>query len=221
MDRFRDLFERYFGPVSYYFVRLGFSREESHDLAQETFLRAYRGLGGFRGKAHLKAWLFTIAKNVGLNASRAQRTWKRTGREIDLNDLGTESPPGPEEAEEEDRYEIGLSVLPAGGPDPLERLLSEERSQLLHEALNTLPPGMRRSVLLRYGQGLKYPEIADLLRVSIETVKSQLHQARQRLGPLLGTQFAELEPPSRDSRRPSPARKVPPEHFPRVPGHRE
>ncbi len=197
-DRFRDLFKRYYGPVGFYFNRLGFSLEDSRDLAQETFLRAYRGLGGFRGEASLKTWLFTIAKNVGLNAIRWQKTGKRRGREIDLDDPGTESPPGTAEVGEEDREESGESMLPSGSPDALEGILSEERSQLLREALNTLPSRMRSCVFLCYGQGLKYREIADLLRVSIQTVKSQLHQGRQRLAPILSAQFPELEPPSED-----------------------
>lgn len=195
-DRFRDLFEQCYGVVNFYFARLGFSRDERDELTQEAFLRAYRGLASFRGEARLKTWLFTIAKNVGLNAIRAKESGKRSGREIDLEEVSSASPQGSAEVEEVDREEGGEPALPSGEPSPLEGLLSHERSQLLREALDGLPARMRHTVLLRYGQGLKYREIADLLQVSIQTVRSQLSQARQRLAPILSAQFSDLEPPS-------------------------
>ena len=193
-DRFRDLFERYYEAVNCYFVHLGFSPEESRDLAQDTFLRAYRGLGGFRGAARFRTWLFTIARNVGSNAIRAQETMKRGGREVILDDLQTEAHPGSVDSEVESPEDRGESVPSSAKPSPLEGLLSEEQSRLLREALDSLPPRMRRSVFLRYGQDLKYREIADLLQVSIDTVKSQLHQARQRLAPILSAQPSKREP---------------------------
>ena len=198
-DRLRERFERYYGPVSFYFNRLGFSREDSHDLAQDTFVRAYRGLGGFRGDARFKSWLFTIAKNVGSNETRAQQAGKRSGREIDLDALGTESPLRDAEGEEESRAEKGDYALPDAGPDPLEGLLAVEQRELLREALGGLPDRMRRTVYLRVYQELTYREIAEILKVSIQTVKSQLHQARQRLVSILSAQFSDLEHPFEDS----------------------
>lgn len=203
-ERIRDLFERYYGPVRSYFAELGFPLEESHDLAQDTFLRAYRGLGSFRGEANLRTWLFTIAKNVGSNAIRRLAAKKRSVLVVDFEDLDSERPPEAADAEEVNRKQgQEATVLGDGGPDPLEGLLSSERSRLLREALDSLPPRMRRSVLLHYGQGLKYREIARLLRVSTATVGSQLHQARQRLAPVLGARFSELETRPEESHLPA------------------
>ncbi len=194
-ERFRDLFQRSFGPVSHYFTRHGFSQEESADLAQETFVRAYRGLGDFRGDAEFKTWLFATARNIGLNAMRARRAQKRQALEVALDDLDPQSSPRFVEVEEGSREETEEPRLPGDDPYPLEGLLSQERSQQLRQALADLPSEMRRCVLLRVGQDLKYREIADLLGISIGTVKSQLFEARQRLAAILSDQFSEVESP--------------------------
>jgi RNA polymerase sigma-70 factor (ECF subfamily) len=73
--------------------------------------------------------------------------------------------------------------------------LAGEQRAVLRQALAELPPKMRRCVLLRIDQDLKYREIAALLRVSIETVKSQLSQARDRLEAEVGRYFARQEGP--------------------------
>ena len=190
-DRFRDLFERCFGPLTYYFAKQGFSREDSQDLAQEAFLRAHRGLDRFREEATLRSWLFTIAKNLASNALRDRKAQKRRGREIRL---GTGDPDlrfrGDEEEEGEERA-IEALLPEAVEPDPLSEMLSGERAQQLRQAMESLPPRMRQCVLLHVGQGLKYREVAELLRISVGTVKSQVAQARARLVPILGEELAE------------------------------
>lgn len=166
------LFERYARPVSYFFARRGFSPEECRDLTQETFLGVYRGMDAFRHDASVETWLFTIAANVWRNEVRSRTAGKREGREVPLEGLA-ESP----------------GTVPAelrGADDPLAGLLAEERAGLLREALGELPAQMRRCLLLRLDQQLKYREIAQVLCVSIETVKSQLFQARERLRHRLG-----------------------------------
>lgn len=180
---FRELFDRYHGPITHYFARLGFLPEECRDLAQDTFLRAYRGLGGFRGEARTNTWLFAIAKNIGRNNIRMQLADKRRGQEVSLE--GQEPPRDVAEPGLDDGEESEPPSLASGGSGPLDGLLSEERSKLLLGALDALPARMRQIVLLRYGQDLKYREIAELLQISIETVKSHLFQARQRLAPIL------------------------------------
>jgi RNA polymerase sigma-70 factor, ECF subfamily len=177
---FRQIFRQYYGLVFSYFNRKGFSIEESQDLAQDTFLRVHKSLSTFRREARFETWLFQITANVYRNTLRAQSTRKRDAAEVSLDEIFE---PGNGSGEPAPRSDA------AGGP--LDELLSEERSQVLHDALQDLPSQMRRCVLLRVDQDLKYREIADLMRVSIETVKAHLFQARQQLKGKLANYFAD------------------------------
>ena len=166
-ESFQWLVQEYYGTVLNFFRYRHFSPEESHDLAQETFLNVFRGIQGFRSDASLHTWIVNVATNVWRNELRRRSTVKRLAQEVSLG----EPSPGVEE-------EVSLKV---GSDDLLADLLKRERRRLLLRKLDELPPQMRRCVLLRVLQDLKYQEIADVLGISIQTVKSHLHQARQRL----------------------------------------
>lgn len=185
---FEEVFERYYFRVSRFFYRRGFSTEESEDLAQKTFLRAYKGWQRYRLQREAphghgetwdtyrkkrspedqdSSWVFTIALNTYRNEIRRRRTKKRDApvRSLGpLRDQGWE-PPSTESPEED--------------------LLTRQRVDLLRRSLDELPPAMRRCFELRFGHGLKYREIAEVLKISIQSVRSQLHQARKRLEDLL------------------------------------
>lgn len=169
---FERLFEQYARPVSYFFAHRGFSPEECRDLTQETFLGVYKGMDRFRREASVETWLFTIAANVWRNEVRNRTAGKREGLEVSFEGAADGSGAAPAALHDVD--------------DPLFGLLEEERAGLLREALEGLPAQMRRCLLLRIDQQLKYREIAQVMRISIETVKSQLFQARERLRQLLG-----------------------------------
>ena len=175
---FRRIFLHYYGPVHGFFVKRGFSHEDSHDLAQETFLRVHKSLSTFRGESRFNTWVYQIAANIFRNDLRDRSTLKRAAQEVSLEDLQDQIPDAP----------LGYSS-PAREKDydgPLENLLADERHRVLREALGSLPPQMRNCVILRLDD-LKYREIADLMQVSIETVKAHLFQARQQLkGKLAG-----------------------------------
>jgi RNA polymerase sigma-70 factor (ECF subfamily) len=177
---FHRIFNQFYGLVFSYFTRKGFSTEESQDLVQETFLRVHKSLGTFRRESRFETWLFQITANVYRNTLRSQSTRKRDAPEVSLDDVFETGAGGGEPAVAAD--------LPTG---PLDDLLAGERAQMLHDALNELPSQMRRCVLLRVDQDLKYREIADLMRVSIDTVKAHLFQARQLLKVKLGDYFAD------------------------------
>ncbi len=131
-EDFRRLFDRYYRPVVHFFVGRGFSKEESRDLAQETFLRIHRGLKDFRHEASESTWLFRIARNVGANSLRDRGAEKRNAEEeIPLDGISDSS-----------------SLLPAANePGPEEQLLSEESREQLHHAVQALPPQMRRCLV--------------------------------------------------------------------------
>ncbi len=176
MDRREELarvFETYGSSVSYFFARRGFSPEDCRDLTQETFLKAHRGLSRFRDEAQMKTWILRIAGNVWKNALRSRQTVKRSAvktvsweTSAALGETPDESLPG---------------LLRPRLSDPLEAALDNESRRMLREAVTDLPARMRQCVLLRIDRGLKYREIAAILQVSVDTVKTQLHHARRRL----------------------------------------
>ncbi|MCB1037083.1 MAG: RNA polymerase sigma factor [Acidobacteria bacterium] len=178
-EQFERLFKVYYRPVSYYFARRGCSRDECHDLTQETFMGVYRGMESYREESSLETWLFVIAANIWRNWLRGRSTQKRSGTEVSLG----------AEALSPDRSLA--ERLAAPDPGSLQRLLSSERYRLLVRELEALPPRMRFCFLLRFFQGLKYKEIASIMGVSLETVKSQLFQARERLRERLEGHFGE------------------------------
>lgn len=166
-ETFGEVFRRFHSPVQQFFRRKGFSRDEVRDLTQDTFLGVFKALDTFRGSSSLEAWIYGIATNVYHNELRRRAAYKREGIEESLS---------------EPRHGLSLSEELASPPqDPLAGALEREKQEALLAALQSLPPQMRRCVILRVYQGRKYQEIAALMGISVETVKSHLHQARQRL----------------------------------------
>lgn len=173
-ERFRGLFCRYYRSVLAFFARRGPSpAQDCEDLAQDTFLRVFRGEESFRGEIRFQNWLFRIAANVHSSALEKGAAAKRASPVVSLDDTHT-----------------GRQVPCPSGQDPLDHILTEERLQMLQRVLDQLPEQMRRCVTLRFGHDLKYREIADTMKISIQTVKAHLAQARARLRALVE---AELE----------------------------
>lgn len=163
-EDFDLFFRRYYRLVHYFFMRKGCSYEEAWDLGQETFVKAYKARREFQGKSKPKTWLLQIARNIWLNDLRAGSAEKRKAREVVSID------------------EDGAFHEPRSrAEDPLARLLRHERHETLRHKLEECPPQMQRCLLLRIDQGLKYREIARVMGISIQTVKSHLYQARERL----------------------------------------
>ncbi len=175
---FEQLFERYYRPVNYYFARRGCSQQDCQDLTQETFLGVYKGMDRYRQDATIETWLFMIAANIWRNWLRNRSAQKRDAPEVPL-----------EQTFERDKES---TTNPHQQNDPLEHVLIGEEWSLLRKELAELPPRMRDCLLLRIDQGLKYREIATIMETSVETVKSQLHQARERLKKKLSEHFSDL-----------------------------
>jgi RNA polymerase sigma-70 factor, ECF subfamily len=167
-----ELFRRYYRPVQAFFARRGFSTEESRDLAQETFFRVYKNWASFRGESSEVTWLFQIATNLYRNEVRSRSTLKRDMQEVPL-----------------EQTDGDLPVEESAQVTALDAMLLDERTAKLRDALQGLPPQMRQAVLLRVDADLKYREIAELMSVSIETVKAHLYQARQQLRDKLADYF--------------------------------
>jgi len=138
---------------------------DAEDIAQDVFLRAWRGLGRFRGDSTFRTWLHRVAVNV---------VHSHTGRVGRLRQLLL---PRSDSVDADDPIERA----PARTDLEAETLLRDA----IDRALATLPEELRMAVILRDVQGLDYREIADVLDVPIGTVESRIFRGRQRLKPLL------------------------------------
>lgn len=174
-SRFQDLYQKYSRSVVAFFVRQGFSRDEARDLAQDTFVRVYRGMGGYRGDG---AWSFleTTARRIAINEIRSRMTQMRSAAVTSLDDPQTQT----------------VSQDPWTGAPPLspetelvEQQEAARRRKRLQQAIASLPDRLRGCLLL-WLQGLSYREITVTLRLSLDAVKSRLNEARNQLREQLG-----------------------------------
>src|SRR5581483_2460143 len=141
---------------------------DAEDLLQETYLKAYRGFGGFEQGTNLKAWLYRILTNTFINSYRAK---KRRPEESDVDDV-------------EDLYlyrRLGGAELAAAGRSAEEDLLDSYTDDEIKQAIESLPEQFRMAVLLADVEGFSYKEIADILGIPIGTVMSRLHRGRKGL----------------------------------------
>ena len=153
-------------------LRMTRNPSDAEDLVQETYLRAYRGFGGFREGTNLKAWLYRILTNTFINTYRAK---KRRPDQVDLDDV-------------EDFYIFrrlgGLEAADAERTAETEALAAMPDDEV-KKALESIPEQFRMAVILADIEGFSYKEIAEILDVPIGTVMSRIHRGRRQLQKLL------------------------------------
>lgn len=149
VDAFEVLVRRHEGRVYRVALRLLGSDADAQDATQETFVRAWRGLGRFRGESAISTWLFRIVTNRCLNVIVARRPVE--GLDLDL---------------------------PLVGGDPAEIAEQRERFAAVARSVVSLPPEQRAALVLRDFEGLSYEEVAAALGVSVAAVKGRIHRAR-------------------------------------------
>jgi len=171
----RKLFELHYRKIIGFFRSHGFSSEESRDLTQDVFYRVFKSIDTFRRESRFERWLFEIALNIYRNELRRKGAEKRDAVELSIDT-----------ASEDDEASGKIKEPGSGERSVLEALIDRERRATLIAALQSLPPQMRICCVLRFEKGLKYHEIATAMKISIETVKAHLHQARKRLTGELG-----------------------------------
>ncbi len=152
------------------------------DIAQETFIRAYRALPQFRGDSAFYTWLYRIAVN----------TAKKALVELKRDPLVAEAARTPnDDGDETSRVENEL--IDAETPDAV--LASKQVAETVNAAIEALSDDLRQAITLREIEGLSYEEIADVMNCPIGTVRSRIFRAREaiaeRLRPLLGTRDGE------------------------------
>ena len=183
-ENFRQLFERRYAQIRRFFQRKGFSPEDSHELTQETFLSVYKGLKDFRQESSFDNWMFSIAENIWRSELERRKARKRDAPLVSLDQ---------DAASETDDFSPLAARIADRSPDQLDRTLEKEKLQKLHEAMRQLPEQMRRCTELRVIHDFSYKEIAELMEISINTVKAHLHQAKKELSERLKPYFGEVE----------------------------
>ncbi len=180
---FELLFRRFRPRVERFLASRVFSPDERLDLTQAVFLRIYRGLEGYRGEGSLEGWVLQIALNV-------YRKWRdhQPGGRHGVSEVPFEESPGDPEPEPAAEFSS-----PSATASPLDRVVRQERLEALRAAIGELPPKQRLCVELRVYQERSMQEIATALRISPETVKAHLFQARQRLWDKLRHSFEGIE----------------------------
>jgi RNA polymerase sigma-70 factor (ECF subfamily) len=156
VEKLGTLFERHHGQLFNFLLRLTGSRHLSEDLVQEVFVRLLKYRHTYRGDSQFSTWMFQIARNARIDHFR------RSPRE---------------EVSIEDGIQEHVSPLPTPG----ERAEENEEMQLMLDALARLPEERREVLLLRGFQGMKFEEIAEALKCSVNTIKGRAFRGIREL----------------------------------------
>jgi RNA polymerase sigma-70 factor (ECF subfamily) len=158
LDSFNQLVLRWERPIYALAYRVIGREEDARDVCQETFLRAFRALGGFKGQAKFSSWLYRITLNLC-------RDWIRRQRRAPV----VQAPEGVDLAD--------LAVAEQVDVETVEDLVSRRLlGQAVGKAMAGLPDDQRTAIVLKEYHGLTFQEIADLLDCPLSTVKTRLYQ---------------------------------------------
>jgi len=171
---YEQLIERFQNPVYNLAYRLLNDQADASDVAQEVFLKIFRNVGNFRGDSSLRTWVYRIAVNESHNRRRWLFRHRRGETGID------------ETFEDSDSRE---KPLMDSGQTPFDFTVNREAKILLEEALADINPVFRAALVLREIEDMSYDEIAEILEVSIGTVKSRIVRGREALRRNLATRL--------------------------------
>ena len=162
---FSALFDQYQRPIVNYLFRMVRDREVAEDLAQDTFLKAYRAIEKTEGELNFRAWIYRIATNTAMSYFRRKRLLQWTP--------------------------FGPSTPDRGKDLRLAERVSE--SELIEQAMQKIGPSHSSVLLLRHHQGLSIDEIADTLQIKSNAAKVRLFRARKAFAQAYETLAAEKE----------------------------
>ena len=162
VESFNQLVLRWERPIYALAYRVIGRDEDARDVAQETFLRAFRALPGFKGQAKFSSWLYRIALNLC-------RDWIRRKKRTPVVDM----PEG---------VDIVELAAEQGPVESIEDLVArQEMSRIVAEGMKLLPDEQRTAIVLKEYHGLTFQEIADLQGCPLSTVKTRLYQGLTRV----------------------------------------
>ena len=187
---FVEIVERHRARMLQIALRLLRNHADAEEIAQDTFVRAHRGLAKFRGDSSLAAWLHRITLNLARN-----RYWYFFRRHRQST-LSLDSAVG-------DHGPATIADLVAGDtPDPVHEALAGEFAEIVTGCMSRLNPGQREILLLRNVRQQTYREIARRLGINVGTVKSRVARARENLRLLLAPYYADRAESGAVSERP-------------------
>jgi RNA polymerase sigma-70 factor (ECF subfamily) len=170
---FEMLFTKYQRRVSRLVSRFVRSDSEVEDIVQESFIKAYRALGSFRGDSAFYTWLYRIAVNTAKNYLVAA-----SKRPISLTQF---------EKNDDDDFEEDHFMSDASTPES--ELITKQIAETVNKTMNELPADLREAIMLREIEGMSYEDIADSMGCPIGTVRSRIFRAReaisQKIKPML------------------------------------
>ena len=158
---YRILVDRYSPMVYTLAIRLVQNREDAEEVAQDAFIKAYRGLSAFKGSAKFSTWMYKIAYRAGLDYLKKR---KRQPYTVQADEART------------------MMQEPYDSATPLE---AKERAQLIKEAIAVLPGELGSLILFYYYEELSLREISEITGKTENSVKVSLHRGRKRLAELL------------------------------------
>ncbi|MEG0767391.1 MAG: sigma-70 family RNA polymerase sigma factor [Clostridia bacterium] len=163
-DAFDSLLMPYETRIYAICLRMMGNREDAMDCAQETMLRVFRSLTDYRGQSAFPTWIYRIATNICLDTLRRRKVRSTSSLDAMLEDGFTpaDTAPMPEQTQE-----------------------VQERRAILERGIASLPDDMRAALVLRDIQGLSYEEVSSILQINMNTVKSRINRAREKLRTLL------------------------------------
>ena len=159
----QTLYDEFRPKIRRYLSRL-LGTTEAEDLTQEVFVKVSQALPSFRGESKVSTWIYRIATNTAFDRLRSPAFRPETRVPIEGLQLATEEPLAIEQA-----------------------LARDEMNACIRGYIDDLPPSYRSALILSEDEGLTNQQIADVLGISLDTVKIRLHRARRRLKNALGT----------------------------------
>ena len=158
---FNLLVSRYQNKVAGLLTRY-VSRNDIPDVAQESFIKAYRSIESFRGDSAFYTWLYRIAVNTAKNYLAAQ------GRRPPSEDIL---------AEDAETYDAGIHLRDVDTPE--NEILSGELKKVVFDTINGMPEDLKNAITLRELEGLSYEDIAEVMGCPVGTVRSRIFRARE------------------------------------------
>jgi RNA polymerase sigma-70 factor (ECF subfamily) len=161
VDAFTELVRRFQEKIYHTILTLTRNQQDAYDIAQETFMHAYKSLRNFKQRSTFYTWIYRIAVNLTLNFLKKRKRDEK--REIHVEDYSLD-------------VKSGASTLSPEGHS-----MKKELSEKLKEAIDSLPLAYKVSFVLVVSQGLTHTQAANILRCSENTISWRMHKARKML----------------------------------------
>jgi len=168
---FDSIYKEYHPKILRYLIKLTGSSDDAEDLTQDVFIKVQKGLENFRGDSKFSTWIYKIATNTALDKIRSPYSKRIVHQKVSSEDSEESNP----EPEAQDTWSGEKS------PSLEQDYVKDEMSTCIKGHIEDLPPDFKAVVYLSELEGLKNKEIAEILGVTLDTVKIRIHRGRKIL----------------------------------------